>query len=213
MKKILPFLALSAASALFVVGSPASSAGLSSHLPFTIQLATAGEYQVLAGAALTVGASVDGLENDAIGVSSDAVVDLSAAIASISGVGGTTGTADLGGLTYAPGVHLSPGGAAIAVTGDVVLDGQNDPNSSFFFYTPAALNTTASITMTLINGAQAKNVYWIAGGAITTGASDILVGTFMSNAAITTGASSIITGRLLAAAAVTVGASNIFLRP
>jgi len=58
---------------------------------------------------------------------------------------------------------------------------------------------------------QAKNIYWVAGGAITTGASDILYGTFMSNAAITTGASTILTGRLLGAAAVTVGASSSFL--
>jgi len=183
------------------------------HLP--INLSRAGSYQILAGAALTFGASVTGAETttaNVIGVSGDAVADMSAAIAGISALDGTTGTADLGGLTYKSGVYLSPAGAAIAVTGDVILDGENDSCSYFIFYTPAALNTTAGIKVTLKNGADANNIYWVAGGAITTGASDVLFGTFMSNAAITTGASTILTGRLLGAAAVTVGASSIFLR-
>jgi len=190
--------------------NPSLGAAVTSPVATATALDRAESFQILAGAALTLGASVTGVVGTSTGISSDAVSDLSAAIARIGALPGTTGTADLGGLTYAPGVYLSPGGAAIAVTGNVVLDAKNHPNCFFIFYTPAALNTTASITMTLINGAQAKNVFWVAGGAITTGASDTLVGTFLSNAAITTGASSLITGRLMAAAAVTVGASNIF---
>jgi hypothetical protein len=179
-----------------------------------INLNRAASHQILAGAALTFGATVTGAETttvNVIGVDGDAVADMSAAIAGIAALDGTTGTADLGGLTYTSGVYLSPAGAAIAVTGDVILDGQNNPCSYFIFYTPAALNTTAGIKVSLINGADAKNIYWVAGGAITTGASDILFGTFMSNAAITTGASTTLSGRLLGAAAVTVGASSIFL--
>jgi hypothetical protein len=179
-----------------------------------LNLNRAASYQILAGAALTLGATVTGAETTTakvIGVDGDAVADMSATIAEISALAGTTGTADLGGLTYKSGVYLSPAGAAIAVTGDVIIDGENDPCSYFIFYTPAALNTTAGIKVTLKNGAHAENIYWIAGGAITTGASDLLFGTFMSNAAITTGASTILTGRLLGAAAVTVGASSIFL--
>jgi len=184
-----------------------------------INLNRAASYQILAGAALTFGATVTGAQTataNVIGVNGDAVADMSAAIAGIAALGGTTGTADLGGLTYKSGVYLSPAGAAIAVTGDVILDGGNtdgqiNPCSYFIFYTPAALNTTAGIKVSLINGADAKNIYWVAGGAITTGASDILFGTFMSNAAITTGASTTLHGRLLGAAAVTVGASSIFL--
>jgi len=183
-----------------------------------IDLGAASSYKILAGAALTFGATVTGAgtstETSKIGVNGDAVAGMSAAIAYISNIAkcpGTTGTADLGGLTYKPGVYLSPAGAAIAVTGDVTLDGGGDRTSVFIFYTPAAMNTTAGIKVTLKCGAQAKNVYWVAGGAITTGASDILFGTFMSNAAITTGASTNLTGRLLGAAAVTIGASSIFL--
>jgi len=181
--------------------------------PTSIDLQRASQYQILAGAALTFGATVLGANPTMDGIDGDAVADMSAAIAGIAALPGTTGTADLGGLTYTSGVYLSPAGAAMAVTGDVYLDGENatgDSDACFIFYTPAALNTTAGITVHLLHGTQAKNIYWVAGGAITTGASDILYGTFMSNAAITMGASTILTGRLLGAAAVTVGASSEF---
>ena len=212
MKRIFAFLLV---SVVVLSMQPAIATESSSTCWDTITLGRAIPYKILAGAALTFGATVTGAETSTaastIGVNGDAVADMSAVIACISALSGTAGTADLGGLTYKPGVHLSPAGAAIAVTGDVTLDGAHNPDSVFIFYTPAAMNTTAGIKVTLKCGAQAKNVYWVAGGAITTGASDILFGTFMSNAAITTGASTTLTGRLLGAAAVTIGASSIFL--
>ena len=203
-------------SAMVLTLQPGIASATVTPCPISINLLRASQYQVLAGAALTFGATVTGANasDPALnGVNGDAVADMSAAIAGIAAMPGTTGTADLGGLTYKSGVYLSPAGAAMAVTGDVYLDGEKisgDSESCFIFYTPAALNTTAGITVHLINGAQAKNIYWVAGGAITTGASDILFGTFMSNAAITMGASTSLTGRLLGAAAVTIGASSSF---
>jgi hypothetical protein len=169
-----------------------------------INLGSAGNYQILSGSAITVGAGSIGVDPAADGVSSSAVADLASAISAASGLSGTTISADLGGITYTPGVYLSPGGAAFAMTGNVVLSGAG----SFIFYTPAAINITAGV-VTMLNGATAANVYWIAGGAITIGASTSLQGIFMSSAAITTGASNTFTGCLLAAAAVTMGASNI----
>jgi len=203
-------------SAMVLTLQPGIASASVTPCPTSINLLRANGYQILAGAALTFGATVLGANpSDPAknGVNGDAVADMSAAIAGIAAMAGTTGTADLGGLTYKSGVYLSPAGAAMAVTGDVFLDGEKstgDSDSCFIFYTPAALNTTAGITVHLANGAKAENIYWVAGGAITTGASDILFGTFMSNAAITMGASTILTGRLLGAAAVTVGASSEF---
>lgn len=170
-----------------------------------INLRSAGKYQILSGAVITIGAGSLGVQPTFDVVSAPAVADLAAAISEASGLSGTAVAADLGGVTYTPGVYLSPGGAAFAMTGNVILSGAG----TFIFYTPAALNITAGVVI-LINGATAQNVYWITGGAITTGASSTLVGIFMSGAAITTGASNILTGCLLAAAAVTVGAATIF---
>ena len=213
MKKIPASILVSAIvlSSQFGVSSAHATDCPSSPFTAPMNLESAFPYQILAGAALTLGATVDGADNNHDGINGTAVADMSAAIASVAGCGGTTGTADLGGVTYSPGLYLSPAGAAFAVTGDVTLDAEGTSDAIFIFYTPAALNTTAGIKITLTGGALAKNVYWMAGGAITTGASDILSGTFMSNAAITVGASTLLTGRLLGAAAVTVGASTQFL--
>jgi len=170
-----------------------------------ITLGSAGNYQILAGTVITVGAGSSGIDPAADGVSAFAVADLAAAISAAAGLSGTTVNADLGGATYTKGVYLSPGGAAFAMTGNVILSG----SGPFIFFTPAGFNITASV-VTLLNGASARDIYWIAGGAITIGASSTLHGIFMSSAAITTGASNTFTGCLLAAAAVTIGASNIF---
>jgi hypothetical protein len=171
----------------------------------SINLRTAGSYQILAGAAITVGAGTVGLDPATDGISASAVADLNAAISQAAGLSGTAVSADLGGAIFTPGDYLSPGGAAFTMTGNLTLSG----SGPFVFYTPAGFNITAGIVI-LLNGATPRNIFWIAGGAITIGASSTLEGIFMSSAAITTGASNTFTGCLLATAAVTIGASNIF---
>ena len=174
-------------------------------------LGVAGNFQIVSGAALTLGASITGLDPANTSNATPAVNDLRSAIASISATPGTSVPADLGGRTYQPGTYVAAGGAAFAMTTNVILDGKNDCASKFIFITPAAMNTTAGISITLINEAKASNVFWVVGGAITTGASNKLIGNFLSSAAMTIGASSNIDGRFLALAAITVGASAVFL--
>jgi hypothetical protein len=174
-------------------------------------LGAAGDFQIVSGAATTLGATLVGLDPVNVSSAVTAVNDLRSAITSLSSAPATAVAADFGGKTYEPGVYVAAGGAAVAMTSGVILDGKNDCNSVFIFSTPAAMNTTAGISITLINGAKPGNVYWVAGGAITTGASGHLVGNFMSAAAITVGASSSINGRFLGLAAVTIGASVNFL--
>ena len=173
-------------------------------------LRSAGNYQLLSGAALTIGASITGLDPNNSGTSTSAIADLNSAITTLSRVSGTPISADLGGKTYEPGSYTSLSGTAFTMTSSVVLDGRGDCNSKFYFVTPAAMNTTAGISITLINQAKASNVYWVSGAAITIGASSNLVGNFLSAAAITVGASTSIDGRFLAIAALTVGASVVF---
>lgn len=174
-------------------------------------LGSAGDFQIVSGAATTLGAKLVGLNTENTSTSVTVVNDLRSAIISLSSSTATSVAADLGGKTYEPGVYAALGGAAFAMTSGVILDGKNDCDSIFIFITPAAMNTTAGISITLINGAKPGNVYWVAGAAITIAASSQLTGNFMSAAAITVGASSSINGRFLALQAVTVGASVIFL--
>ena len=170
-------------------------------------LGTAGNFQIVSGAAISLGGALTGLDPTKTSTLTSAVNDLGSAIANLSASPATSVPADLGGKTFQPGTYAAAGGAAVAMTGNVILDGNNDCSSKFIFVTPAAMNTTAGISITLINDAKPNNVYFVAGGAITTGASNNLAGNFLSSAAITVGASSAINGRFLGMAAVTVGAS------
>jgi Ice-binding-like len=173
-------------------------------------LGAAGEFQIVSGAATTLGASITGLDVSKTSTSVPAVNDLRSAIAALLATVATGVSADLGGKTYLPGRYTGVGGTAFSMTSNIILDGQNDCKSIFIFITPAAMNTTAGTSITLINGAKASNVYWVAGGAITIGASSNLAGNFLSSAAVTVGASTSVNGRFLAMQAVTVGASVIF---
>jgi hypothetical protein len=173
-------------------------------------LATAANFQIVSGGATTLGGAITGLDIVNTTSATQAVNDVRSAIASLSATPAISVPADLGGRTYLPGTYASAGGAAFAMTTNVILDGNNDCKSKFIFTTPAAMNTTAGISITLINQAKASNVYWVAGGAVTTGASNKLTGNFLSSVAMTIGASSTIDGRLLALAAITVGASIAF---
>ncbi len=175
-------------------------------------LGAAGNFQIVSGAAITLGGAITGLDVGNVSTSTPAVNDLRSALASLFATPAISVPADLGGGTYLPGTYSAVGGAAFAMTSSIILDGKNDCKSKFIFVTPAAMNTTAGISITLINGAKASNVFWAVGGAITTGAGANLSGNFLSSAAMTIGASTSINGRLLALAAVTVGASVTFQR-
>ena len=190
--------------ALLLQSGPAFGSGAN-----PVNLQSAANYQLLAGNALTIGAGTIGVQPEFDAVSTPAVADLGGAIAGVAGLIFTSTGTDLGGSTFTPGNYEPVGGAALAITSNITLDAQGNADSYFIFYTPAAMNTTAGIVISLANGAQAMHIYWVIGGAVTTGASGILAGTFMSSAAITTGASSTFSGCLLASAAVTIGAANI----
>ncbi len=126
---------------------------------------------------------------------------LDVTVNSLAGAGGLGN--ELGGRTLAPGVYYSvagpgaPAGYQIT-TGNLTLDAQGNPNAVWVFQTAAGTGTllvssptgpvlTVPRTVNLINGAQAKNVFWYvpAGAVINTGSS--MVGTMIGNASITFG--------------------------
>jgi hypothetical protein len=47
---------------------------------------------------------------------------------------------------------------------NVIFDAENDPNGQFFIYSPIYLSLNGSCTFTLINGANAANIFWIVDG-------------------------------------------------
>jgi uncharacterized repeat protein (TIGR02543 family) len=117
---------------------------------------------------------------------------------------------DQNGQTFDAGVYST--GAAFALTGTLTLDGQGNSNAVFVFQVNAALNTAASSSIHLINGARASNVFWQVNGAAGTGAPSSFTGTIMANGAITVGAGGSIDGRALSNGTVTL-ADNAITAP
>ena len=130
--------------------------------------------------------------------SSVAAADLYIIYADIMAVPVTNTTHPLifgNGETLFPGVYDIPGAASIA--GQLTLDGNGDPDALFMIRATGAFNTGAGTNVVLINGATAKNVFWIADGAIGIGASTTMQGILFSYAAaVAVGANCTIIGRL-----------------
>ena len=104
---------------------------------------------------------------------------------------------ELGGTTLTPGVYNSAAGT-FGITGTLTLDAQGDPNAVFIFQAASTLITAASSNVSLINGAQASNVFWVVGSSATLGTTSTLQGTVMALASITVTTGASIDGQALA---------------
>ncbi|WP_457425373.1 ice-binding family protein [Roseateles sp. P5_E7] len=102
--------------------------------------------------------------------------------------GSDPGAGQLGGLTLLPAVYTAAGGTFAITTGDLVLDAQGDANAVWVFQSAAALTVGLPATprrVTLINGAQARNVFWQVGSAARIEAGSTMVGTIIAPAGVT----------------------------
>src|SRR3984885_377897 len=80
------------------------------------------------------------------------------------------GAGQLGGLTLTPGIYKAAGGSFLLTGSDLTLDAQGDVNAIWVFQMASSLTVggpAAPRNIILINGAQAKNVYWYVGTAAT----------------------------------------------
>ena len=85
------------------------------------------------------------------------------------------------------------------------MNAQGDPNAVFIFQIGSTLTTGSNTSVSLINGAQACNVFWEVGSSATLGTGTHFVGTIMAADSITANTGATIHGRLLAqTAAVTL---------
>jgi hypothetical protein len=98
---------------------------------------------------------------------------------------------ELGGLTLPPGVYQSASGSFSITNGDLVLDAQGNANAVWVFQAATSLTVgiagpTGARNVILINGAQAKNVYWHVGSAATINAAGggTMVGTILAQSGV-----------------------------
>ncbi len=109
---------------------------------------------------------------------------------------GSAGT-DLAGQTFTAGVRTASSSLLLS-SGSVTLDAQGDPNAVFIFQVGTTLTTGSNTSVSLVNGAQACNVFWQIGSSATLGTGTRFVGTVMAGETITAGTAATIHGRLLA---------------
>jgi len=103
---------------------------------------------------------------------------------------------DLGGMTLLPGVYCFDTSAQL--TGDLVLDANNDPNAVWVFKIGSTLTSASGSSVRLIRGGQALNAFWQVGTSATLGTTTRFSGNILADQSISlvTGAS--LLGRALA---------------
>jgi len=109
-----------------------------------------------------------------------------------------TTTSDLTGLTLVGGVYAGPSQSPLSLSGTLTLDGEGNPNSVFIFQTDSTLITGPGSTVSLINGAQACNVFWRVGSSATLDTGSTFVGNILALTTITVADSVTVQGRALA---------------
>ena len=152
---------------------------------------------VSGGIVLTCG----GVRNIDNSLANTAKLNLSAAYTDAMGrTGGATlpPNADLGGLTFYPGLYFESGDINLA-SGDVTLDAQGNPNAVFIFQAKGSfIKATSGRKVILIGGAQANNVFWVTAGFCSLGTTVHFAGTIMAYTSVTMNTGAVLNGRALA---------------
>jgi Ice-binding-like len=110
----------------------------------------------------------------------------------------------VGSPPVAPGVYNWTGNVAVT---DTTLDG--GANDVWVFQVAGNLTQAANTTVTLVNGAQAKNVFWAVAGVTTLHAGAHLEGVVLDHTAIVLQTGATANGRLIAGTAVTLDNSTV----
>ncbi|MDP9100031.1 MAG: ice-binding family protein [Verrucomicrobiota bacterium] len=216
------FLAL-AALATFV--SPAKAQSLGSAESFGVLGASTvtstgattvnGSVGVAPGSAITgfpPGIVVNGAIHAADATATQAHADYAAAYTAFAGLvsppaNDLTG-ADLGGMTLRPGVYRY---ATSATSGGILtFDAQGDSTARFVIQIGTTLITSSNSSVVLINGANARNIYFQVGSSATLGSGSSFIGNILAYASVTTVSGTNLTGRLLAlTGAVTLDSNSV----
>ncbi len=106
--------------------------------------------------------------------------------------------AELGGQTLVPGGYFGTAHGPLQLTGELVLNGEDDPSAVWVFQTDSTLTTASGSSVTFINGGSPCSVFWQVGSSATIGSGSDFVGTVLALTSITAVSGADIQGRLLA---------------
>lgn len=204
----------------------------------TVSLGTADDFAILAGSGITIGGAVNasaitgdigsfptatitgsgnavltGTNHAGDATTQGAKAALTTAYSNAAGqTPVSTVPTELGGTTKAAGIYDSAAGT-FGVTGTLTLDAAGDPNAIFIFKAASTLITAGASSVTLINGAQACNVFWQVGSSATLGAATFFKGNILALTSIGLGTTANVEGRVLAQnGAVTLDGSDIITK-
>jgi len=118
------------------------------------------------------------------------------------------GAGNIGGKTLTPGLYKFT--TAVIIPTDITISG--GPDDVWIFQIAGTLNMSSAVNITLSGGAQAKNIFWQASGAVTLGTTSHFEGIVLGQTGINLKTGASVNGRLLAQTAVTLQ-MNAVTRP
>ena len=113
---------------------------------------------------------------------------------------------DISGRILPPGLYKWTTGVLVSSAGVTLTGG---PNDTWVFQIAQNLTINNNAKITLLGGAQAKNIFWVVTGQATLGSNSDFSGILLSKTLISLNTGAKVTGRLLAQTAVTLNASTV----
>lgn len=104
---------------------------------------------------------------------------------------------NINGLTLSPGLYQSTSSIEISAGGFLYLDAKGNANAAFIIRSASTITTESTSEVVLAGGAQAKNIFWVAGSAITLGTYSKMKGTLIASTSISCLSGSNLNGRTL----------------
>jgi hypothetical protein len=115
------------------------------------------------------------------------------------------GAGEIGGMTLAPNVYKWSSGLGIST--DLTLDGA--ANDVWIFQVAQGITVAAGVQVILSGGAQAKNIFWVAGEEVTLDTTSHFEGTVLSLTKIAMNTGATINGRLYSQTEVTLDQNTV----